>query len=1383
MSAINPQIPITMLPVRIETRFDGAPASPRLLIRLYPDDIHVNHHDPRLTSGEASAGKQYWTSIRSGTDGDQAWAQLLKSAGPTRAIWVRQALTPTNASGFPAFPDAATVEGNAGVPATARVLPANFIVRVRTAEGDRVVQGNAIPDSLQVGVSFGTAPPGATPATPPVAEDATLVLDEGMRWMVDFAAAVDVGMAVAVDLPPQTNFVQDVIAVGVPVANADGAALLTAMIEAHHFSDGAAFIPPGTPTNNLADSVSGYSGTVVPAPGPLVAPADGSVAAVLAAAWSIDPMVLASLDGAAGRELDEVRLMWRALFEAAWGSYLRQQAQPGFDLNLLPQVYAHVTSFVRGGGPLPVIRLGLQPYGIAPVMARGAWAPVAESAFETWLANFLPGIRPLWTSGVSNVPAGPDLFAYEPVSTHVRLRTANVSPAVDFMIAMSNAVVDGNPEAARRAILAEIGFTNVTPAVFTQFYPRNAADLWLPMSTEHDTEFDILSPAPKDANSVLGLLLRNSALRIAANATNEFAGIGAGQATLQVARATSALSIANLAAAAGHAQGVLSGFTAETTVVTPESQATGPGKDVTGATFTIKDRLADIVSNPAKFVADYGRYFNSDALAAFRDALKAIAGISTERRAALTGEIIDCASHRYDAWVMSLATSRLAGMQSVQRGNQIGAWGAVRNIQRRQLNAVPVSNNIPEGTVTDPSSGGYVLAPSPRQASTAGVLRAAWRAHGGASGGADAPFATGLTSTAVRRALTIAEGMRNGQQLGALLGYLLERGIHDASGVNGIEIDWVVLELRRQYPIKVDTIDNAPQASAQRLVADGWKVAQVEIKSPGAVVEAIPAPTGAGQPTFGAAQKDALQSVITDLVATLDAFADLGLAESMYQLAGANFERAAAATDMIGRASSPPDVFESVATPRGGRGIEQRLIVTFGNSARPEGYATDTPRARLAPAADAFVARRLGELGSIRVRLLDARGVEIAEPALASLGLSALDIAALDLSTENVMLSSFDSPNTMPGAPNSNPGRQGVARLLLAAGQTGAATVGFDPTLDADLLNLLDHAAAWHHALAGKSPLSADTFLARAQLNAPSNMSSLAAPVQALALDLGAASPAALKAWGIGGLDDTAARKTAGDRVAAAAAISDPVKAAGLLLGGPAVVEGSLASLPADIVTGLGDQRSVVGPRQGVLARWLQDSARVRVAAASLNDALLRDDLAGRASLDLWAAQSPAAPYVTTVDTAAARGWVGLPFPAALGDDPVTSAVFVGENVNSAVTGIVLDAWTEVIPNAAGTGAVTANLMAPGARAPNVILLAVPPDITKPWTTEALLSVVDEALELADCRMVDLDATRRVPALLPAVYLAEFDENDLEIRHLLNVSSQFPVRWVAKETA
>ena len=204
--------------------------------------------------------------IRAGTSGDQAWAQLLKDVGSTRAIWVREALTPTNASGAPTFPVPATVDGNAGVAAAARALPASFIVRVRHASGQTVVQGSTIPTSLQVGISFGTAAQGTPEAAPPVADDATLVLDERMRWMVDFDVAVSVGMAVTMELPAQTGFVQDVVAIGVPNEDVDGAALLAELLESHRLSDGAAFIPPGTPTNNLADSASGYSIAAVPPP-------------------------------------------------------------------------------------------------------------------------------------------------------------------------------------------------------------------------------------------------------------------------------------------------------------------------------------------------------------------------------------------------------------------------------------------------------------------------------------------------------------------------------------------------------------------------------------------------------------------------------------------------------------------------------------------------------------------------------------------------------------------------------------------------------------------------------------------------------------------------------------------------------------------------------------------------------------------------------------------------------------------------------------------------------------------------------------------------------------------------------------------------------------
>ena len=676
------------------------------------------------------------------------------------------------------------------------------------------------------------------------------------------------------------------------------------------------------------------------------------------------------------------------------------------------------------------------------MLARGTWAAAGESEFQSWLAGFLPQIRNLWTAGVVDAPAGPDLFAQEPVTTRVRLRTTYPGTAIDFLIATGFADPTGNSQYSRRSMMAELGFIAM-PSVVYQLNDKAAADLWLPMTADGDTLFDVLAPSPKDATSVLGLLLRNSALRIAADATNEFIGLDHNLVVDVVARQSAAVTIANLPAAAGLATTPQPGFTAETTV---QDDQTATGKDVDGTSFTVGDRLADIINHPASFTADLTRYFNSDALAAFRDSLEPLAGIATARRAVLTGEIIDCASHRYDAWMTSLATARLAGMQARKPGIQLGAWGAVRGIERRQATKVPATGTIPAGTEASGAGGGFVLAPSPRHASMAGVLRAAWIAHGGQAGGALAPFATGLESDAVRRALVVAEGMRNGQQLGALLGYQLERAIHDASGIGGVEIDWVVFVLRRQFPLKVDTIDNAPQVSSERTVADGWKLAQAETATPGSVVAGVVSDGDPSQPELSPAERAALQAAIGDVLTTLDAFADLGLAESMYQLAGANLERAAAALDMAGRATPPPETFESMATPRGGRGIEQRLVITFGNSQRPAGYATDTPRARLAPGADAFVARRLGPIDAFRVRLLDAAGEQIAAPLRSSLGLSALDIAALDLNAANITLQSWDSPPIMPGAPSPNPGRQGVVRLLLAANEAGAVNVGFDLT-------------------------------------------------------------------------------------------------------------------------------------------------------------------------------------------------------------------------------------------------------------------------------------------------------------------------------------------------
>jgi hypothetical protein len=96
-----------------------------------------------------------------------------------------------------------------------------------------------------------------------------------------------------------------------------------------------------------------------------------------------------------------------------------------------------------------------------------------------------------------------------------------------------------------------------------------------------------------------------------------------------------------------------------------------------------------------------------------------------------------------------------------------------------------------------------IHAPSLNQAVTAALLRGGYLAN--ATPEAPDTLAVGLTSRRVRTALGLLEGMRNGQSLGALLGYQLERGLHDSHGL--AEVDSLVFALRKAFPLVADRLD------------------------------------------------------------------------------------------------------------------------------------------------------------------------------------------------------------------------------------------------------------------------------------------------------------------------------------------------------------------------------------------------------------------------------------------------------------------------------------------------------------------------------------------------------------------------------------------------
>jgi hypothetical protein len=74
---------------------------------------------------------------------------------------------------------------------------------------------------------------------------------------------------------------------------------------------------------------------------------------------------------------------------------------------------------------------------------------------------------------------------------------------------------------------------------------------------------------------------------------------------------------------------------------------------------------------------------------------------------------------------------------------------------------------------------------------------------------------------------------------------------------------------------------------------------------------------------------------------------------------------------------------------------------------------------------------------------------------------------------------------------------------------------------------------------------------------------------------------------------------------------------------------------------------------------------------------------------------------------------------------------------------------------------VTFHFDAPGSRAPNAVLLAVPPDPSQAvWTPEGVRAILDETLELMQARTVDPDALWSGLRGLPATYFANNVDGD-----------------------
>ena len=91
-----PARPVLLLPVRLETRFFPlADGGSELRVRVYPDKVHIDSHEPELTADELTWGRHFWEQTwRAASDQERAktaWRQLADRFDPPRAAWVARA--------------------------------------------------------------------------------------------------------------------------------------------------------------------------------------------------------------------------------------------------------------------------------------------------------------------------------------------------------------------------------------------------------------------------------------------------------------------------------------------------------------------------------------------------------------------------------------------------------------------------------------------------------------------------------------------------------------------------------------------------------------------------------------------------------------------------------------------------------------------------------------------------------------------------------------------------------------------------------------------------------------------------------------------------------------------------------------------------------------------------------------------------------------------------------------------------------------------------------------------------------------------------------------------------------------------------------------------
>ncbi|MFF4879414.1 hypothetical protein [Micromonospora sp. NPDC000668] len=856
---------------------------------------------------------------------------------------------------------------------------------------------------------------------------------------------------------------------------------------------------------------------------------------------------------------------------------------------------------------------------------------------------------------------------------------------------------------------------------------------------------------------------------------------------------------------------------------------------------------------------------------AVRAALADLVDLPTARLERILVEHLDLCSYRLDAWQMGFFARRLE-LQRFVSGNEgpgdgeappdslrrtglyLGAFGWLEDLrpgpsqQKADTTGIPVTLYDPtsDGDLFEqPDNGGFIHAPSLNHAVAAAVLRGAYLTHFDPA--RPETMAVNLSSDRVRTALSFIEGVRNGQELGALLGYQFERGLHDR--YDDPSLNQYLPLFRVQYPLLADKItpdeSGSPiETKESRNVLDGYALVEAAFLRATPVaypygVEGLPADPASPHAV-------AVQAEVARLADSLDAIADLLLAEGVFQVTEGNFERAAASIKTLAEGGLPPEP-EIARTPRSGLAITQRVALHLPGETGPGSWpGAPTERARVEPGLNRWLGEHLPAPDRIVVKA-SWEGHPPHEQSLADLGLQPIDLVLL--AGDEILSQETELEKRLASAIRVDQHDDDLQVTFEFMAEPA------DPA-SANLFPLLPLLRRLRNLVTTARPLSALDFRlpSEANTNPAENLNPQGYDLDELdgrlqtaigrfdtaLADLAAAIPVDgngdpvvgaivaetvrgfILALARFGLPDAVPLSAAGDSDRARQTLGDQglrllkIGHARLVLATAARTSAADASRPAS--ERLADYRQAAqelfGPSFNLVPRfslsalsevqaaaafrdappdqgltrshhenpllvdeWLQGVARARQSMGDLEQVLILSELFATPGGILKPLQLP---------FRAADHWVAVEFPPVRPEQIGQPGVFYpqGEFVSlvqclpasgfdpaAQQSGLLVDEWSEVIPGKVETTGIAVHYNQPSTEPPQVLLLAVTPQITGQWTWGKLEGILNDTLERVRQRAVEPDQLgstalgHLLPAVLSAVTTRRFATISTDLTH------------------